>query len=77
MKVEMKTTKPLTIDSIDVENDRELDALMGQVLAEGDKIYQAQRAESIRLGIIDEQGRLLKRELPEDMREDAGTDFGG
>jgi hypothetical protein len=23
------------------------------------------------------KGRLLKRELPEDMREDAGTDFGG
>jgi len=29
------------------------------------------------LGIIDNKGRLLKRELPEDMREDSGTDFGG
>jgi hypothetical protein len=73
----MKVTKPLTIESIDVENDCELDALMGVVLAEGDKIYQAQRKDAIRLGIIDETGRLLKRELPEDMREDAGTDFGG
>src|SRR4029077_8846962 len=73
----MKATKPLTINSIDVDNDEELDALMAQVLAEGDKIYEAQRQESIRLGIIDEKGRLLKHELPEDMREDAGTDFGG
>jgi hypothetical protein len=73
----MKTTKPLTINSIDVDNDEELDALMAQVLAEGDKIYQAQREEAMRLGIIDEKGSLLKHELPEDMREDAGTDFGG
>jgi hypothetical protein len=73
----MKATKPLTIESIDVDNDRELDALMSHVLAEGDKVYQVQREEAIRLGIIDEKGRLLKRELPEDMREDAGTDFGG
>jgi len=73
----MKATKPLTIGSIDVDNDAELDALMNHVLAEGDKIYQAQREEALRLGIIDEKGRLLNHELPEDMREDAGTDFGG
>jgi hypothetical protein len=73
----MKATKPLTIESIDVDNDCELDALMSQVVAEGDKVCQAQREESLRLGIIDEKGRLLKRELPEDMYENAGTDFGG
>lgn len=73
----MKATKPLTVNSIDVDNDAELDALMAQVLAEGDKIYQAQRAEAIRMGIIDERGFLLKHDLPEDMRENAGTDFGG
>ncbi len=76
-EAEMKATKPLTIESIDVDNDCELDALMSHVLAEGDKVYQAQREESLRLGIIDEKGHLLKRELPEDMHEDAGTDFGG
>jgi hypothetical protein len=73
----MKATKPLTINSIDVDNDEELDALMAEVLAEGDKIYETQYQEALRLGIIDEKGRLLKHELPEDMREDAGTDFGG
>jgi hypothetical protein len=56
----MKATKALTIESINVESDSEVDALMDNVLAEGDKVYQAQREESIRLGIIDEQGRLLK-----------------
>jgi len=43
----MKATKPLTIESIDVDNDTELDALMSHVLAEGDKIYQAQREEAV------------------------------
>lgn len=73
----MKAAKPFSIKSIDVENDKELDSFMAYVLAEGDKVYAAQREESFRLGIIDEHGRLLKKELPEDMREDAGTDFGG
>ena len=45
----MKTTKPLSINSIDVDNDEELDALMAHVLAEGDKIYQVQREEAMRL----------------------------
>ncbi len=73
----MKALKPPTIESIDVENDLELGSLVAHVLDEGDKVYQAQRAESFRLGIIDERGRLLKCELPEDMREGADTDFGG
>jgi hypothetical protein len=73
----MKATKSLTIESIDVESDSELDALMDHVLTEGDKVYQGQREESIRLGIIDEQGQLLKSDLPDDMRDEAGTDFGG
>ncbi len=73
----MTVTKPLIADSIDVESESELDALMSQVLADGDKLYQAQRQDAIRLGIIDEQGRLLKHILPEDMREDADADFGG
>jgi hypothetical protein len=73
----MDSKKPLTIKSVDVDNDAELDAFMARVLSEGDKVYEAQRKESLRLGIIDENGRLLKHELPEDMREGAGTDFGG
>jgi hypothetical protein len=73
----MNTTKPLSLDSIDVDNDEEFDALIAQVLSDGNEIYRAQREEAMRLGIIDNHGRLLKRELPEDMCEDADTDFGG
>ena len=60
----MKATRPFSLDSIDVDNDEELDALMAQVLEDGNKVYQAQRAEAIRLGIIDEKGRLLKARTP-------------
>lgn len=73
----MSSPNRLTIDSINVDSDEELDALMAQVLAEGDRIYQRQREESTRLGIIDERGKLLVQELPEDMCEDSGCDFGG
>ena len=65
-KNQKKLPKRLTLNSIDVESDEELDALMAQVLAEGDKIYAAQHAEAVRLGIVDELGRLLKTSWPED-----------
>jgi hypothetical protein len=73
----MNATKPLTIESIDVDNDCELDAPMVHVLAEGDKVYQTEREEALRLGIIDQKGRLLKRDSPRTCTKDAGTDFGG
>ena len=69
--------KRRSLDAIDVENDAELDALTAQVLAAGTKIAEAERAEMISKGIIDERGNLLKTELPEDMRKDADRDFGG
>jgi hypothetical protein len=71
------SAKRLSVDTIDVENDAELDALTAQVLAAGNKIAESERAEMIRKGIIDERGNLLKTELPEDMRKDADRDFGG
>ncbi len=65
------------MDSIDVNNEQELSAFLDQVHAIGDKIRHAQVQEAIRLGIIDEKGNLIKRGLPEDMREEADRDFGG
>jgi hypothetical protein len=38
--MQMKATQPLPIDSIDVDNDSELDARMAKARAEGDKIYR-------------------------------------
>jgi hypothetical protein len=61
----------------DVDDEQELDELTARVIAEGDKVLHAQIEEAIRLGIIDQQGNLLKHELPEDMREGAERDFGG
>jgi hypothetical protein len=69
--------KPLTIDSIDVDNEQELDALLAHVHAAGDKICHTQVEEAIRLGIIDNKGNLLKTELPEDMQDSTDRDFGG
>lgn len=72
-----KRKKPLTIDSIDVDNDQEIDSFLAQVHAVGDKICHEQVQEAIRLGIIDDKGNLLKKEIPEDMQEGADRDFGG
>lgn len=72
-----KRKKPLTIDSIDVDNDQELDSFLAQVHAVGEKICHEQVQEAIRLGIIDDKGNLLKKEIPEDMQEGADRDFGG
>ena len=69
--------KPLNIDAINVDDEKEFDDFMNQVIAEGDKRLHAQVQEAIRLGIIDEKGNLLKHDLPEDMREEAERDFGG
>jgi len=47
------------------------------VLTEDQKRRQRNREEAIRMGIVDEHGNLLKTDLPPDMREDSGMDFGG
>jgi len=71
-------TKPVSVDDIDVENEEEYDRFIEEhVLAEGDEIYRLQREDAFRRGIVDSTGNLIKRELPDDMRDDAGTDFGG
>jgi hypothetical protein len=69
--------KPVNIDAVNVDDEKEFDDFMNKVIAEGDKRLHAQVQEAIRLGIIDEHGNLLKHDLPEDMREDAERDFGG
>ncbi len=71
------SSKRITIEDVDVDSQEDLDTFDGSILAEGNKRIRAEVDECIRLGIVDAKGNLLKRELPEDMREDAGTDFGG
>jgi hypothetical protein len=66
-----------TIETIDFDSDAEFDALLDVVLAEGQKRRRRNREEAIRMGIVDEHGNLLKTDLPPDMHEDSGMDFGG
>ena len=68
---------PVPFRAIDVENDEELEAFMEHLLDLGYRRVQAEVAECIRLGILDEKGNLLRHDLPEDMRENSGADFGG
>jgi hypothetical protein len=72
-----QSVRRLSLDSIDIENEEEMDALTRQVLEAGKVIAESERAEMIRKGIIDVRGNLLKTELPEDMSKDANRDFGG
>jgi hypothetical protein len=44
--------------------------------AAGDRVREA-AAELKRLGIADHNGKRIRKDLPVDMREDAGRDFGG
>ncbi len=71
------SSKRVTIEDVDVDNQEDLDAFDASIFAEGNRRIRVEMDECIRLGIVDAKSKLLKRELPEDMREDAGTDFGG
>jgi hypothetical protein len=72
-----KPAAPIRFEEVDVENDAELDAFMNHLVDLGYQRIQADIAECIRLGIIDEKGNLLRHDLPEDMRAESGADFGG
>jgi len=68
---------PLRFQDVDVENDADLGAFVDHLLDEGFRRVHAEIAECIRLGILDENGNLLRHDLPEDMREGSEADFGG
>ncbi|HUK54926.1 MAG TPA: hypothetical protein VL099_16685 [Candidatus Binatia bacterium] len=67
----------LGLDAVNLADERELDALTAELLAEGNGRIQAEISECVRLGILDVKGNLLRHDIPEDMREGAETDFGG
>jgi hypothetical protein len=71
------SAKRVTIEDVNVDNQKDLDAFDASILAEGNERIRVEVDECVRLGIVDSEGNLLIQELPEDMREDAATDFGG
>ena len=73
----MPVTKRLTIDNVDFDDERELDAFMNEVLTAGVERVKAEGEELRRRGILDADGNLVVKELPADMQEGADRDFGG
>ena len=55
----------------------EFNDTMKRVMAEGQIRLNSELARLRALGIIDEQGNLLKKDLPPDMQPGAKRDFGG
>jgi hypothetical protein len=55
----------------------EQEAVMARVREEGEKRIHRSVERAIAMGIIDNDGNLLKNELPADMQAGADRDFGG
>ena len=74
---EMPTTKHLTIETVNLDDQRELDEFDRQVIAAGMERVRAEIEELQRRGLLDVQGKLTLKQLPRDMQEGAERDFGG
>jgi hypothetical protein len=73
----MPVTKHLTIENVNFDDERELDAFDDQIITAGLARVRAKGNEHRRRGILDSEGKLLVTELPADMQEGADRDFGG
>jgi hypothetical protein len=73
----MPTTRHLTIENVNLDNELELDAFDDQVIAAGLERVRAEGEELRRDGVLDSKGKLLVTALPADMQEGADRDFGG
>ena len=73
----MPVLKRLTIDNVNLDEPREIDAFDDQVIAAGMKRVRAEGDELRRKGVLDDQGNLLVKDLPADMQDGADRDFGG
>jgi hypothetical protein len=62
----MRTTKRLTIDNVNLEDQREMDALADQMFSIGMARVRAEGDELRRKGLLDEHGKLLVTELQHD-----------
>jgi hypothetical protein len=73
----MPVTKRLTIENVNLDDEREVVAFVDQVLTDGIERVRSEGDELRRKGLLDSQGNLLVKELPADMKEGADRDFGG
>jgi len=73
----MPVTKRLTIEDVNLDDERELDTLDDQAITAGLERVRAEGDELRRKGILDSEGNLLLKDLPADMQEGTDRDFGG
>ena len=73
----MPVTKRLTIDNVNLDDQRELDALVDQMFTVGLARVKAEGDDLRRKGLLDSEGNLLSKTPPADMQEGADRDFGG
>lgn len=73
----MAITERLTIENVNLDDERELDEFDRQMFDAGMERVRAEGDELRRKGILDSEGNLLMKELPADMKEGADRDFGG
>ena len=73
----MPTAKQLTIETVNLDDDREVDEFDRQVIAAGMERVRAEIKELQQKGLLDAQGKPVLKELPRDMQEGAERDFGG
>jgi hypothetical protein len=73
----MPITKRLSIDNVNLDDERELDAFDDQIVTAGLARVRAEGDELRRSGVLDSEGNLLVKDLPADMQPGVDRDFGG
>jgi len=73
----MPTTKPFTIETVNLDDVREMDEFDRQVIAAGMERVRAEIADLRRRDLIDAQGELTRKELRPEMLEGTERNFGG
>lgn len=71
------TTKRLTIENVNLDDEAEMAEFYDQVITAGMERVAADQAELRARGLLDENGNLLLKELPADMLPGSERDFGG
>ena len=73
----MPVAKRLTIENVNLDDEREMDAFVDQVFTAGLERVRAEGDELRRRGLLDSQGNPVVKKRPADMQEGADRDFGG
>ena len=73
----MPTAKQLTIETVNLNDEREMDEFDRQVIAAGMERVRAEIKDLRQKGLLDALGKPVLKELPRDMQEGAERDFGG